>query len=1517
MKSKLNFLKKFFPFASLFSVERKMKPSSRARLDVSKPVSLRQRFDQALALVLIVATFFGTIPVPVYALPSDGVIVGGAGAISQGGSGMTIDQASDKMIINWKGFSISAQEFVNFAQPGAGSIALNRVLGGDMSSILGALNANGRIILLNPNGILFGQGAQVNVGGLIASTLNLSNENFLAGNYAFSGDSSAGSVTNLGVIRANDGGHVFLIAPQVANEGTIQADGGQVGLIGGSEVYLTEDLNGHVAVAVTVPEGETVNSGQILGSEVDIWGKAVRQAGLVQATGATRDAYGRVTLVGSESTTLESGSKTSAAGGSVTVKSGGDALAQAGSLVDVSPNDLVASAGSVVIEGNRVDLAGTVQANGPDGRVRVASSGATVMEGTSRIEAAGGEVRINQPNADGSFGGPDNSTNMLDGSVITTLGGAANGFVEVSGKVLDVNAGTIQAGHILFDPLNIDFRTGVADSNVTGFTPPGDQTEAFADDAGLTSVFSLDNGGRVLLGVGAGTTIEFQATNDITVVNAFTVATVTGDANVNVVFRAGNDITFTAAMTLDGTGTFTAFAADTITINAAVTGATGAFAMTADALAGDTGGSGNANNEVGVFSFGPGGRVETTSGDITLTQNANTDVIFTDVRATAAGGDIALSAEGVIHTNRITSTGGTISITSTGADVQFEDSGLATDIDTGGGTLTVTGLSGITQDPSTNIATGAGRIFFTTDSNADGTGSLSITGGDTITTTANFTAITTGTVSIAGTINLGGAGADAFIGASNVAGEIEVGLATDGALRLQAGDLANITGIDNLIIGTFTVGDGAAVNNTHTGNIQSGSGDLVATDTLLRNSGAGNIIDDGSNGTTFTANNIEFNAGSGIGTSANPLTIDSSSDNVTLVSGGAAAAGDIFARENGGNLLFSRLTAVGITGTAGLTTAGGSVQIITLINDDVVGNAISQDVGGGVVLSDHLVLEADNMAITNGLSVGANNITLRVFSADRNITIGTEVAGTLSLTAAEIANINTATTDLTIGSTTGGGINFTASVDFLASDTLLIAGDAFAITNAAAFIATADGGGGNIAFSADNDGANNAIGTVANPILTRAANIASIQRSATRGDTFITEDAGGGAVAVNTITITSGRTDTIITGASSTNGDIFIRTNNGALTITSAVNAGGAGRDVILDSNGVGDVAINANVTASDDLQIDAFDAITFTALPTAIVITGDTLGLTAADGIGTLAAPINTAVATVAASNTTTANGVFIRESNGLIIGTSIDIDATDGIAAVAGIAGGQTGNIRVATLDGNMTVANNITASGGAGETILLTVTNNGDNDSFTLNAATTITDAQGDIVITADQVILTATGVIDTTAAATGDVRIQPFNGAGTVIVVGSAAADSATNLELNDGEVNLININAGDVIIIGNRTATIVSATYAGDTANTVLTGTISVDASNITLDADSNRMVLETTNATATAITDGTVGLTGGTIIDPSVIAFDAVGGIDVTINSLAATTMAAISRTSGDIIIDQNEAADGTVVTVG
>lgn len=221
----------------------------------SKSISKRKLI--AAAFVFTGSVFLSPLAT---AEPTGGQVSAGAGTIAQAGTTTTITQSSQNLAINWQSFGIAANEAVNFAQPNTSAIALNRVTGQNPSSILGSLSANGQVFILNPNGVLFGAGSQVNVGGLVASTLNLSDADLMAGKHVFgtplpqAGDGQVrGSVVNQGTLTAAQSGYIALLAPEVRNEGVISATLGTALLAAGDKVTL--NLNNGSLLSYSIDQG--------------------------------------------------------------------------------------------------------------------------------------------------------------------------------------------------------------------------------------------------------------------------------------------------------------------------------------------------------------------------------------------------------------------------------------------------------------------------------------------------------------------------------------------------------------------------------------------------------------------------------------------------------------------------------------------------------------------------------------------------------------------------------------------------------------------------------------------------------------------------------------------------------------------------------------------------------------------------------------------------------------------------------------------------------------------------------------------------------------------------------------------------------------------------------------------------------------------------------------------------------------------------------------------------------------
>jgi len=290
-------------------IEKNRRPAPRFRLH---PLAL------ALATSGLV-TGFGA--VRAQGLPSGMTVVQGQASVITAGNRMTVTNSSGA-ILNWKGFSIGPQQAVRFDQPNAASKVLNRVTGNDPSRILGSLSSNGQVWLLNPNGVLFGQGARVDVVGLVASTLRLSDADWTAGRYHFTPATMSGrgegAVVNRGELRTTFGGHVMLVGSSagVRNEGVIDAPGGQVVLAAGQSVDLVDTGAPNLTVRVTAAQGEALNLGSLsaAGGRIDLQAAIVNQQGIVRAETLERGAKGEIVLRASQSLNLGAGSVTSASG---------------------------------------------------------------------------------------------------------------------------------------------------------------------------------------------------------------------------------------------------------------------------------------------------------------------------------------------------------------------------------------------------------------------------------------------------------------------------------------------------------------------------------------------------------------------------------------------------------------------------------------------------------------------------------------------------------------------------------------------------------------------------------------------------------------------------------------------------------------------------------------------------------------------------------------------------------------------------------------------------------------------------------------------------------------------------------------------------------------------------------------------------------------------------------------------------------------------------------------------------
>lgn len=432
---------------------------------------------QAVVLCLL---FPGLVllPLPMAANPSGGVVVNGTIEIGDGLNGyLGISQSSHKGIINWDDFSIGAGELTEFMQPGADAATLNRVVSGNPSAIQGALRANGKIFVINPNGIMVGPGGSIDVAGLVLSTLDMSDAEFLAGgDMVFRGNSGAG-VQNFGRINAI-GGDVFLIGKTVENAGTITASG-TVGLAAGEEVLITAnpDAGGERVFVRPVGSGGSGtgvnNSGTIEGAAVELkahgnlYALAINNSGSIRATGATRG------------------------GGGVYLRAPGGRVDNSGTIAATMPGG---SGGRILIEGAVINAGGTLNADasteqGQGGEVTLSGQNINVTGEVSADGGAGGTVTI---------GGAETETVWIgDGASVSAVGSTgAAGTVVVTGAEVGIDEASLAA----------DGYTGGGEVSVGGGFQGGDARIANAMNTTVSAAATISanalgdgDGGRVVI----------------------------------------------------------------------------------------------------------------------------------------------------------------------------------------------------------------------------------------------------------------------------------------------------------------------------------------------------------------------------------------------------------------------------------------------------------------------------------------------------------------------------------------------------------------------------------------------------------------------------------------------------------------------------------------------------------------------------------------------------------------------------------------------------------------------------------------------------------------------------------------------------------------------------------------------------------------------------------------------------------------------------------------------------------
>src|SRR5690349_12701505 len=292
-------------------------------------------------LALAVASCFAT--ELAYAQGVGGTVVRGNATIVTQGNTQTITNTPGT-VINWQGFSIPSQNIVQFLQQSASSTVLNRVTGATPSSILGQLQSNGRVYLINPNGITIGKGAVIDVAGFVASSLNLSDADFAAGRHRFAETPGAGAVINQGSIKTSSGGMVYLVGQNIENSGIIKSPQGEIILAAGKSIELVDAGTPEIRVQITASDNQALNLGQLFasGGRIGMYAGLIRHSGTANANTAVVGENGKIVFKATKDVKLEAGSVTTASGptaGSVKVE------AQTGTAIIAGAVEANATAG--------------------------------------------------------------------------------------------------------------------------------------------------------------------------------------------------------------------------------------------------------------------------------------------------------------------------------------------------------------------------------------------------------------------------------------------------------------------------------------------------------------------------------------------------------------------------------------------------------------------------------------------------------------------------------------------------------------------------------------------------------------------------------------------------------------------------------------------------------------------------------------------------------------------------------------------------------------------------------------------------------------------------------------------------------------------------------------------------------------------------------------------------------------------------------------------------------------------
>jgi len=1251
--------------------------------ELNMGLSNQAKFRLAVKMALFNAL---VTPCTLYALPDGADSQFGQSALQVKGNDLTINQTSQQAIINWRSFGIAANESVRVLQPVQGS-ALYRVVGSGASQILGRLSATGSLFLINPNGILFGSGAQVDVGSLVATSMNMSNANFLSKNYQLNATGGTGSVVNQGAIKVADGGYLVLLGNEVKNSGTLIANNGSV-VMGSAESAVLDfygnglvkaRLSGDALSALVEQAGTIQAAGGFVQLATNSRSSAVNVTGVVQAdslierNGVIRLEGGSHARVSVDGTLSAAGKNADTKGGSITVSGEQLALLKQARL-DASGN---AGGGEVLVGGDYQGKNTQVQ----NARTTYVDKDATIAV-DAKLEGNGGKAIVWADDVTRYYGS------------ISAQGGATQGnggFVEVSGKqsldffgAVDVAAPNGIGGLVLLDPKDIILNT------TTQATPPnnanGTPDVAFADApaAGTTTIQIADITGF--------SELFLQATNDITVASILTMA-----ANNSIRLQANNNIAINAAVTVSGSGNIN-FKADAdssgvgnVAIAANITAQAGGIDLSGATIsrsAGNIATSGGANANAGNINITATGAVNLSTA--TLTASGGTASAGT---AGKNGGTISISGSTVTTTGTKTASG--------------SNGNGANQIGGNAGNVTISSTTGMSVGAITNSGGNAGTGI----ASGGNAGSITLTNS----TSGNILA---GALT-ARTGNAIGTGAGGTVGAINITNNA-AGTLTTGALSTAGGSNGNggvinlTTTSGNLTTTSIASSGGTALTGTAGRNaaaITINSGGSVSTTTIAASGSAG--VGTSQNG--GNAANINITGNTGITTS----TVTASGGNATATNGNGGNAGNINITNNtSGNIVTTTLAAN--TGSAAGTGTGGTAAAIVVNNAGTAGNLTtgaistlggSKGAGGNVTLTSAGNLTAGTLTTSGGATVTGNaglNAGAITVNSSGNVTVGAIVAagsagvgtnqsggsgGTVSLNAGAASNTITMTSVTTTGGNrTGTGVAGAGGSLTVTDAALLSANTTIDTTGGSA--GSASGGAVGFANTVNSSGANRSLTINSNAATTFGGAVGN-----TLALTSLTTNAGG-STAINGGAVTTvgaqAYGDSVTLGAPTT-----LTTSNANVTFSSSINANGNALNISAGSGAVS--AINAANNFSQ-LAITAGSA---NIRDVNAIVLGAT-NVTGAYGLQTAGAITQSAAVTVGGATTLAAgvtNDITLNNAgnnfNSVVISNGRDVSLVDANALTIGTSSVKTINAK--TLSNNLTLAGNITATG-SGTSILL---------------------------------------------------------------------------------------------------------------------------------------------------------------------------------------------------------------------